>query len=71
MAELTPVHAAVLAVLVLLLLGLAAINLMIQSGRDSTGFISGGAVEGRLPPGEASNATCPVPAPPEAPPPGP
>lgn len=46
MKELTPVHAAVLAVLVLLLLGLAAVNLMITSeSRNSTRHLSGGVIE--------------------------
>ncbi len=47
MRELTPVHAAVLAVLVLLLLGLAAVNMMVNSGSsNSTHYLSGGVVEG-------------------------
>lgn len=44
MVELTPVHAAVLAVLVLLLLGLAAVNMMVASQNGSTGYLSGGVV---------------------------
>ncbi len=44
MAELTPVHAAVLAVLVLLLLGLAAVNMMVSSQNSNTGYLSGGGV---------------------------
>lgn len=46
MVELTPVHAAVLAVLVLLLLSLAAVNLMIGNQNSGTGYLSGGVVEG-------------------------
>ncbi len=46
MAELTPVHAAVLAVLVLLLMSLAALNLMINGGDASnTGMLSSDAAE--------------------------
>lgn len=46
MVELTLVHAAVLAVLVLLLLGLAAVNMMVTSQDSSTGYLSGGVVGG-------------------------
>ncbi len=46
MKELTTVHAAVLAVLVLLLMGLAAVNMMVNSGSsNSTHYLSGGVVE--------------------------
>lgn len=53
MVELTPVHAAVLAVLVLLLLGLAAVNMMVASN-GSTGYLSGGAVKDSA---DGNNAT--------------
>lgn len=46
MPELTPTHAAVLAVLVLLFLGLAAVNFMINDQSDSTGFLGAGAACG-------------------------
>lgn len=44
MPELTPVHAAVLAVLVLLFLGLAAVNFMLNAQSDGTGHLSKEAV---------------------------
>jgi len=44
MPELTPVHAAVLAVLVLLFLGLAAVNFMVNGQSDGTGHLSKEAV---------------------------
>ncbi len=46
MPEITPVHAAVLAVLVLLFLGLAAVNFMINDQSDSTGYLGAGAACG-------------------------
>lgn len=55
MVELTPVHAAVLAVLVLLLLGLAAVNMMVDSQGGSTGHLSKGLVEG---PADAASDAC-------------
>lgn len=44
MAELNSVHAAVLAVLALLLLGLAAVNMMVNSPGSGTAYLSGGVV---------------------------
>lgn len=63
MVELTPVHAAVLAVLVLLLLGLAAVNMMVNSQGSGTGYLSGGVVDG-----QASEGNVPQCQPADAPP---
>ncbi len=52
MAELNSVHAAVLAVLVLLLLGLAAVNMMVNSQDSGTGYLSGGVVDGQASEGD-------------------
>lgn len=63
MVELTSVHAAVLAVLVLLLLGLAAVNMMVANQNGSTGYLSGGVVED-----QASDGNVPQCQPADAPP---
>lgn len=66
MVELTSVHAAVLAVLVLLLLGLAAVNMMVNSPGSGTGYLSGGVVkeqasDGNVPQCQAAdNASTPA-----------
>lgn len=57
MPELTPVHAAVLAVLVLLFLGLAAVNFMITDQSDGTGHLSKEAVCGNGSTGD-NNSLC-------------